>query len=708
MAAQYCLDHKIPAVSFSIQWDTNRNRKAYYPPKGWNDITVDTFATHINHTLNGFAVLCGRRTGSERRIVCIDTDDEKAKKASKSFPADFITLLKDTCETIEKTPNGTHYYYLLAENQDDLSSGQNILVNGKKVQFLDLLANGAMAICSPSQYLRPIQQLVKYEFLEGDFSTMTTMPPELYRMLTGKVDVADPVDVEALEQKIAKTLKFFEDCIHALPELVATEFDTWKRVGLFIKYAFQHSEEAGYELWDIFSQKSPQYDSKSVRTFWRSCRPNGTIGEGTILYYIKTYCDEQLYKRLRKEFLALLGNGYKLAKEEFEENHFYCKETQDICGVMKDGRLVHYEASKAKYTFAEFNFVNDKDEMASFIPQWLNDKNKRVVSRIVCCCNEIEVQENEYNIFKGWIGARAKGHNVDGLERCLYLVNILASFDEEKAKYILDWFALLIQKPWVIPRTCLIFISEDEGCGKDTLVDFIGNKLLGQKYYANIGDAAQELYDTHSTAMMGSFLQKLEEANATDNKAKADKLKGLITRTTVNVNEKNVKVFSMNAYPHFCMTTNNTSPVKLSETARRFVTLPVSAKERGNTFFWKQTYKYFDDEGTIAAFYNFLKTRDIATFDSNDFPEDEYLTELKESSVCGIKQFLRQYKETTWLSSTELHSKYREWCYENGREVLNNIAFGRKVAFYKPLNLYRMKHIEGKKHFACLEVEKTE
>jgi hypothetical protein len=285
------------------------------------------------------------------------------------------------------------------------------------------------------------------------------------------------------------------------------------------------------------------------------------------------------------------------------------------------------------------------------------------------------------------------------LERFLYLIQLVSNFEEVNYEYNLNWYALLMQKPWVLPLVCLIYVSEEEGCGKDTVPNFIGDKLLGKSYFKNIGDAEQELYNTHSTAMCGSFLQKLEEANATVNKAKADKLKGLITRSTANINEKNVKMFPIDAYPHFVMTTNNTSPVKLSETARRFCIFKVSAKERGNVAFWNETYKLLNDEGTIASVYKFFMERDISEFVPNNYPESEYLQDLKQSAICPVKQFLQQWKGDDWVSTTDLHGIYSDWCYKEKRDALNVIAFGRKVSFYKSDDLYQSKFIDGKKHF---------
>lgn len=686
-------------MSYVLMWDDKQGRKTLKAPQGWNSaITAANVSNYIDETLNGFSLLTGRRSGSNIRYIVIDTDDGKAAKLGKVIPAEFKQMLEDTCTAIEKTPNGTHYYYKLKDTHDDLTGTQDVKYNNKKTPCVDLLANNSNCIMSPTKYKCPTG-VVEYKFIKGDLSTVGDLPDTIYNGLVGrveKVQETDPEDPDIDNKKI----DFVRECLSLIPECVSTDYSSWMRIGMFLKASVP--DPTGFELWDEFSKKSPHYDARGVVAFWRSARPNGTVRGGTLLYFVRIHNTEEVYNAIYNKMCRLFRmDSYAGKKLEFEEECFYCMETQDICCENKNGTITHFGTTNAGYTFAKYNFLDKDGKMTPFIQKWLNDPKKRCVRRIVNTPKLDAVADDEYNLFKGWQGSRAQGSNQEGLDRFLYLVRLNAGFDDANYEYILNWYALLLQQPWVLPLVCMIFVSEEEGCGKDTVPNFIGDKLLGKVYYANIGDAENELYDTHSTAMVGTFLHKLEEANAAANKAKADKLKGLITRSTANVNEKNVKKFPIDAYPHFVMTTNSTSPVKLSETARRFFISKVSAKERGKIAFWNETYKLLDDEGTIASVYKYLMDRDIASFSAKDYPECEYLQELKESSICPVKLFLQQWKcaEDEWVSATVLHNLYKDWCYQEQREALHVLPFGRKLAYYKEDGLFDMKHINGKKHY---------
>jgi hypothetical protein len=695
---QFCLDNAIPCQSVSLIWDDAKKKKTSIPKKDWNTkITGENVRQFVDETQNGFAILTGRRIGSSSRFVVVDTDDKKAEAKRKPIPADFRSLLEQNCLAIEKTPNGTHYWFKLTAEQDDFNQMQNVVVNNKKMECVDLLANNGMCFAHPSKY-KTADGVVEYKWIKGNISEVGDMPTLLYNMLKGAPVVDEnPSDVDNGERILA----FLRECIDMMNESFATDFDTWKRMGLALKSYLNN--DAGFELWDYFSRKSSSYDSRGVNTFWLNAKPNGSVGIGTILYYVKQSVDEAVYKTFKDKFCnVFVVDDYKINKALFEQSHFYCKATQDICRVFVNKKgieeLQHFATTNASYTFAEFNYL-EKDDYKPFIPKWLNDNTKRTVERIVCNPKIDDVEENEYNLFTGFDGSRATGSNEVGLTRCIELASILGNYKEEYREYILNWFALLIQQPWNIPRVCCIFMGEEEGCGKDTLVDFIGEKLIGRKYFPNIKDANVGLYDSHSTALLGTFFQKLEEASATANKRNCDKLKAMITSRSAIINDKGVKQYTVDAYPHFCMTTNNTAPVKMSETSRRFAIFNVSTKWVGNVGFWNETYALLEDEGTVASFYNYLAQKDISMFNPTIIPQNDYVDTLKETSICSVKQFLKQWIPNEWTDSTAMHREYSSWCSEQLLNPMNVIGFGRKVALYKDNGLCIMKHIGGKKHF---------
>lgn len=66
----------------------------------------------------------------------------------------------------------------------------------------------------------------------------------------------------------------------ALNHVDAVDRDTWLRVGMALKGEFG---EAGFSLFDTWSQTAENYDAKSLRASWKSFKRSGKVGIGTLL-----------------------------------------------------------------------------------------------------------------------------------------------------------------------------------------------------------------------------------------------------------------------------------------------------------------------------------------------------------------------------------------------------------------------------------------
>ena len=373
---------------------------------------------------------------------------------------------------------------------------------------------------------------------------------------------------------------------------------------------------------------------------------------------------------------------YNKMKADFELKYFYLRNIDKIAFEEANGKLLFFKTDKVDFCFAHFHIPGKK----SFIMRWLKDPNKRQYLKLVNRING-EVGKDEYNIFKGLEGEKAKGEDKEGLERFKYLCYLMGSANQKYADYIINWFALLIQKPWEIPRTCIVFIGE-QGVGKETIVDFVGNKLVGPTMFANISNP-NEIFGPHASAMNGSLLQKIEEADGTINAQNAGRLKGLITRKTDKINPKGVGQYDLDVYPHVIMTTNNGNPVKIEQSDRRYVPFYMNAERLGDIQFWNKTYELFDKEGTVASVMKFLKEKNLKDFTASNIPANDFKEGLKEAGECPVHKFLvwwKKVKEYEELQTKDLYQKYSEWALDEKLETLERRmsfqTFSKKLPMY--------------------------
>ena len=139
-------------------------------------------------------------------------------------------------------------------------------------------------------------------------------------------------------------------------------------------------------------------------------------------------------------------------------------------------------------------------------------------------------------------------------------VNILSNEDPKVNKFLLDYLAHLIQKPYEIPETAILMKSR-QGAGKDTLIDFI-EKIIGVKYTKRT-EKLDELFGQFNDSLKNKLIVQIDEIGGKDGFVNKESIKRLITTKRLNINEKGVKIYENNNYARVFIFTNNINPIAL-------------------------------------------------------------------------------------------------------------------------------------------------
>ena len=376
----------------------------------------------------------------------------------------------------------------------------------------------------------------------------------------------------------------------------------------------------------------------------------------------------------------VMESEYQLRKEEFEENVFFCLETKTTCHLVAD-ELRHISKSDGGAYFASYNFeivIDNIIRRQSFFNDWIDDPKKRTINKLVFKPQGCE--ENEFNLYRGMAGSVETAINQDIIERFKLLVYHNANKDDIMNDYHMKWYAHLVQKPAVIPGVVLIFVNNQQGTGKDTITNFFGKCVVGEKYFKNIQNARDEVFNTHSQVREQCLFMKFEEANGYDNRQFSDMLKSLVTCGTALINAKGVKPYSINTFPHLCMTTNNCIPVKVEADDRRFCITKTSAEFIGNVAFWNETYKLFEMPEAGHSVWKYLMGIDLSNFNVKDFPKNDYHEGLAHVEIGSTESFAAQLEVLEECTATELHEAYKQYCSENGLVARNCVWFCRELS----------------------------
>lgn len=106
----------------------------------------------------------------------------------------------------------------------------------------------------------------------------------------------------------------------------------------------------------------------------------------------------------------------------------------------------------------------------------------------------VRLTDNVFNLFTGFAHKFDPEFIVDPAAYQLitdHICNIWCSKDQVIYEYIMNWLAHFIQRPNVKSGTAILLKSQFQGAGKNIITDFIGNYVVGSRYYNTINDIEQ-------------------------------------------------------------------------------------------------------------------------------------------------------------------------------------------------------------------------
>ncbi len=190
---------------------------------------------------------------------------------------------------------------------------------------------------------------------------------------------------------------------------------------------------------------------------------------------------------------------------------------------------------------------------------------------------------------------------------------MIADGDQEKARYILDWCAHMIQRPWEKPGVALV-LKGRKGTGK-TLLTAILARAVGQRNTL-ITDTGKHLFAKFNWHLADKVLIGAEEAFFTGHQGLNDRLKHLLTGADIEIEQKVGHRISMRSMHRMIMTSNHANVVDITDDERRFFVCEVSDKRRGDDSYFAPLWHVAngDDGATLAAFMHELMTRGITNW----------------------------------------------------------------------------------------------
>ena len=226
---------------------------------------------------------------------------------------------------------------------------------------------------------------------------------------------------------------------------------------------------------------------------------------------------------------------------------------------------------------------------------------------------------------------------------------------DEIYNYILNWISFIMQNPDYRTGTAII-IKGLQGTGKGTFTNVLSELLSG--YSEKNVTELSEITGKNNSVIENKKLIILNEAKnaGEDRMANFDGLKSKITDDEVRIEEKFQPRRTVENVCNYIICTNNSFPVKVETSDRRFLVLTTNPKYMNDFDYWNNLNKtmYEDAGGNKPKFTFFNKlteyflNRDISKFNPRKIPETQAKEILTEASRKPIEIWIEEhYNELT-------------------------------------------------------------
>jgi hypothetical protein len=246
----------------------------------------------------------------------------------------------------------------------------------------------------------------------------------------------------------------------------------------------------------------------------------------------------------------------------------------------------------------------------SAVAEWIKWPERRTVEKLVYAPGKpalTVLPDRSYNLWKGW-AVEAKRGEVKPFNELLAFVG--RDLNDAQRKWFLQWLAYPIQNPGAKMYTTVLIHSGGQGMGK-TLIGY----TLWQIYGDNFTEVTQDnLHSTfNSFVECKQFILGDEITGGGEKKQDTDRLKSMITREKVIINNKYQPTYELPDVINYMLTSNQADALYIENADRRVFIIEISGEPMAQKFYDSYDVWYRKAENAAAVFYH-LQHVDLSGF----------------------------------------------------------------------------------------------
>lgn len=367
------------------------------------------------------------------------------------------------------------------------------------------------------------------------------------------------------------------------------------------------------------------------------------------------------FEKLNEEWAFVLTGG----------SHHILHETKDAKGRFL---LEHVQPASFHAFFAWHQMQTGDGDFDPVTRLWMKSKNRRTYNGICFLPGKPE-PKGWYNLWRGFsvepklipVTPEPTDEGYAALQMFLgHAEQNICNGDKDLTRWLLGFFAHLIQKPWEKPLVAPVFRG-GKGVGKGALVNFMGNLIRDN--YVLTGDKRYFLgnFNAH---LENCLMLTLDEAFWSGNKDAEGPLKFLITEKTLRIERKGQESYPIDNQIRVVIIGNEDWMVPASADERRFAVFNVGNARRGDTEFFEKM-RLGLEAGGYQYLLQYLKDFDLSTVNVNKAPMTEGLLDQKISSFNSFERFWHE----TLLSGKIGNEQWNGSAIQVDKEIFRNALY---------------------------------
>ncbi len=368
----------------------------------------------------------------------------------------------------------------------------------------------------------------------------------------------------------------------------AKHYDDWLKIGIILFNAY-NGKNKGLNLWNEWCKKSPKYEEDEQETKWDTFRNDhpDKIGWKSLKFMADKENPLNMYEALYNE-----GGEDRLVREMNKElcfNKHTCEYIRTFLDVGKheDGKWNTFKRAPIQTAYNKYKFWVENEETGKKrkvnpFDIWDESNLRRDVKKIAFDARPTGIRDPDiYNIWQGYAmtAEQSSVYDEEDAQPVLdHIFNIWCQCREDYYEYVLNWFAHLLQFPWIKIGTLLALQSE-QGAGKGVVMKMI-EQIMGTAHFTSTCSMSNIIGDFNG-GLEGKVLIDLDEAFWGGDVKVQSKMKSLITETTQLINKKCKEAYEIQNTSAFMITTNNELFAGIEKGDRRYFPLRLDDKFAG-------------------------------------------------------------------------------------------------------------------------------